>query len=98
MSYGCNGGYPYYALELLKEDGAPKEESHPYQPSASQEGICNVDEDFVKIPTTVNEVKRYYNSGVAQMEQYLADHGPYQVGVRAGHQGFFSTANGIVLS
>lgn len=98
-SLGCNGGYPYRALQLLGNTGAPLESAYPYSPSSSAGDICTNTAGRVKLNQTVNAVNFYYfqNLTVEQLQQDLVTYGPINVGVYASDYSFsYAGSSGLI--
>ena len=99
-SLGCNGGYPYRALQLLNSTGVPLESAYPYNPSGSAGDICSNTAGRVKLNLTVNAVNFYYfqNLTVEQLQQDLVTYGPLNVGVYASDSNFMYAGSSGVIS
>lgn len=98
-SLGCNGGYPYRALQLLNSTGVPLESAYPYNPTGSAGDICSNTAGRVKLNLTVNAVNFYYfqNLTVEQLQQDLVTYGPLNVGVYASDSNFmYAGSSGII--
>lgn len=98
-SFGCNGGYPQRALELINRTGIPLESAYPYSPSSAAGDICTNTAGRVKLNQTVNAVNFYYfqNLTVEQLQQDLVTYGPINVGVYASDPNFmYAGSSGLI--
>ena len=57
-SYGCDGGFPNSALNLMKNNGIPLETAYAYNYSNIYDDICT-NTNRVKLNQTVNGVNYY---------------------------------------
>lgn len=97
-SFGCNGGYPYYALQLMQDTGIPLESAFPYRYYSNYSGICN-STNKVKLNQTVNNVSLSYfqNLTVEQLQQDLVSYGPITVGVYGSDYSFnYAGSTGLI--
>ena len=88
-SGGCNGGWPYFALQTLS-NGVPEETSYPYQNNDYYFGssMCSTS-NKVKLNYTVT-VHDYFDQylTVEQIQNLLYTYGPLSVSVHSAHNSF----------
>jgi len=96
-SYGCNGGYPYSALQLAQSTGIPRETDYPYQPYSRYTGICTNSTGRIKLNSPISNINYYTNLTVEELQQDLVNYGPINVAVCGGNPGFnFAGSSGLI--
>jgi hypothetical protein len=96
-SYGCNGGYPYSALQLAQSTGIPRETDYPYQPYSRYTAICTNSTGRIRINSPITNINYYLNVTVEQLQQDLVNYGPINVAVCGSNSAFnFAGSSGLI--
>lgn len=98
---GCNGGWPYLAIDYISIYGAYTEASYPYVSGNGNVPVCNTSDATL----AVTNVTGFYTVGSStntsaqredEMQKYIAMYGPISVSLDAMTQIWWSYTGGIV--
>lgn len=98
QSYGCSGGWPYWAFDYIKSGGQEQESAYPYTSGANMDsGICTSEpKSYVMTLTNYYQIAGA-NAGAieAAMATYVGTTGPLSICVDANN---WSSYRGGVMS
>lgn len=96
---GCDGGYPYLAIDFLRERGAVTEASYPYTSGGGDTGTCDT-ANAVYAPVNVTGFRivpgNTSAATEAALEAWLAAYGPVSIIVDAMTQLWWPYTGGIM--
>ena len=90
QNQGCNGGWPYLALEYMAKNGLETEEDYPY---TAQDGTCNYDKS--KALTVAGGYKYVTPNSTAHLKAAVVD-GPVSVLIEADQDVFRYYSSGVL--
>eukprot|EP01083_Nonionella_stella_P283078 963410_1 len=96
--YGCDGGWPYKAIEWVQNNGIETEASYPYKSGGGNSGSCDKqDGAAAKISGHVTGYQ-FVESDETAMAAYVANYGPISISLDAMTQIWwpYSDSSGIM--
>lgn len=81
--YGCNGGWPYKAIQWVQTNGAETEASYNYTSGNGQDGSCNKQDGKAADITGHVTGYQFIESDEDAMAAYVASYGPISISLDA---------------
>jgi len=90
-NFGCDGGFPYYALQwAIDNGGIDTEESYPYE---MRQNLCRYNED--NIGATITKAKNIIRGSEEDLQNAIAEFGPVSIGIDTKHRSFQLYHSGV---